>query len=77
MAAIKNHDGSIEIPIGTTTRGLAGDGSITLQPGDAGYAEAEAAAVPAELHPLRKPRDTQRAAQLEARFATWDHRATA
>jgi hypothetical protein len=72
MAAIINPDGSLDVPVTVTTRALAGDGSLTLWPGEPGYDEAAAGAIPADQHPLRKPRDFRRAAELAALFQTWD-----
>jgi hypothetical protein len=77
MAAIMNPDGTVEVPVTAAGPGLFGDGQVTLRPGDHGYEAAAAAAIPADQHPLLRPRDLARAAELESLFAAWEHRASA
>lgn len=77
MAAILYPDGHVEVPVTVHAAGLAADGTQVLRPGDPGYDEAAATAVAADQHPLLRPRDTARAAELDATFTGWDTRATA
>ncbi|WP_067826092.1 hypothetical protein [Actinomadura kijaniata] len=72
MAAIVYPDGHVEVPITAVGDHLAADGVQTLWPGDNGYDQAAAAALPADQHPLLAPRNHRRAAELEALFAAWD-----
>lgn len=75
MAAIKRPDGSLELPLSVNAPGLSGDGTEILRPGDAGYDEAAATAIPADQHPFLRPRDLRRSAELAALFGTWDEQA--
>lgn len=77
MTAIRNADGTVDVPVTAAGPGVFGDGVTTLQPGDPGYDEAAATAIPADQHPLLRPRDHARAAALEAMFATWERRISA
>lgn len=77
VAAIKHPDGTIDLPVTVHAPGLTADGIQTLRPGDPGYDEADADTIPADQHPLLRPRDMRRAAELDAMFARWDARATA
>ncbi len=43
-----------------------------LHPGDDGYDEAAATAIPLDRHPLLGPDDDARDAELEALFRAWD-----
>lgn len=69
MTAILHSDGRVEVPVTAQAPSLAGDGTQVLRPGEPGYEEAAAAAVPADQHPLFQPRDMAHTAELDAMFA--------
>jgi hypothetical protein len=77
MTAIMRPDKTLEVPVSVTGPGLAADGTRILRPGDPGYQQLAATAIPADQHPLRAGRNPVRAAELDALFSRWDHRASA
>lgn len=73
VAGVIHPDGAVDVPVTAAGPGVFGDGVTTLRPGDAGYDQAAATAIPAEQHPLLQPHDRARAAALEAMFAAREH----